>query len=432
MHRPPGHPGNPPGQLQTPDHADGRRSSDRGEFTLVAIAECGAGTTGEVGLDHRRNVRSTLNGTLGDARHRGALRRRVCDVTDREQVRRSGNRQVVGHLDASSPVGRCAEQRCQRGGGVAGTPDDGAGRDRSVAGLYLELVEAGDLHPEAHVDTESTELGDRFGRQRLGIGRQHPVETFEQDHLRGAGVDPAELVAQCAEGDLGDGARHLDTGGSAADHDEGEVRLALVVIVGAFGALECGQHAPSDLQGILDGLEARCESFPLGIAEIRVRRPGCEHEVVEGHLASVVEPHDLRLAVDVDDLAEYDVDVQLLGHDRADRLGDVGRSEAGSGDLVEQRLEEMVVAAVDQRQPNVGVCQPSRRSDPTEAATDDHHVRSSATRHVSRHDGPPGGPTRRRSATPRSRGHPSVGRRSRTRSCRRDRVRDARPARSRS
>ena len=48
------------------------------------------------------------------------------------------------------------------------------------------------------------------------------------------------------------------------------------------------------------------------------------------------------------DLAHEHGDIALLAQDVAQRRGDRRRREAGGGDLVQQRLEQVMVAAIDQ------------------------------------------------------------------------------------
>ena len=56
--------------------------------------------------------------------------------------------------------------------------------------------------------------------------------------------------------------------------------------------------------------------------------------------------------VDRDDIGEEDARVRLAAEDRADRIRDVAGRETRRRDLVEERLEEMVIAPVDDRQPD--------------------------------------------------------------------------------
>ncbi len=57
--------------------------------------------------------------------------------------------------------------------------------------------------------------------------------------------------------DLGERSGHLDPGRPAADHDERQQRCPLRRIALPLGVLEREQHAPPDLEGILQGLQAR-------------------------------------------------------------------------------------------------------------------------------------------------------------------------------
>ena len=76
--------------------------------------------------------------------------------------------------------------------------------------------------------------------------------------------------------------------------------------------------------------------------------------------------------VDLDRLAEEDGDVRPLPEDGAQRLGDLTRLEGAGRDLVEERLEEMVVAPVDERHLDLRrVSELAGRIQPAEATADD-------------------------------------------------------------
>ena len=59
---------------------------------------------------------------------------------------------------------------------------------------------------------------------------------------------------------------------------------------------------------------------------------------------------------------------------RADRRRDVAGVQRRGGDLVEQRLEEVVVAAVDERDAHGRARSARAAAEPAEAAADDHDV----------------------------------------------------------
>ena len=66
-----------------------------------------------------------------------------------------------------------------------------------------------------------------------------------------------------------------------------------------------------------------------------------------------------------------DVDGVVLGEDRPQWAGDVGRGELGRGDLVQEGLELVVVVAVEQRDVDVVLGELLGAPDPGEPAADD-------------------------------------------------------------
>ncbi len=85
--------------------------------------------------------------------------------------------------------------------------------------------------------------------------------------------------------------------------------------------------------------------------------------------------HRPGLEVDAGRLTEEDTDVVLSPEDRADRGRDVGRREDGGRHLVEERLERMVVPAVDERDPTRGVPEPAHDAQTSEPRSHDHDPR---------------------------------------------------------
>ena len=73
-------------------------------------------------------------------------------------------------------------------------------------------------------------------------------------------------------------------------------------------------------------------------------------------------------------VGEQHRDVLLVAQHPPDRRGDVARRQRRRRDLVQQRLEEMVVVAVDQRDADRRARERPRRVEAAEAAADDHDV----------------------------------------------------------
>ena len=163
------------------------------------------------------------------------------------------------------------------------------------------------------------------------------------------GVDPAEVGLQRAVDEIGEGSGQLDAGRTAADDGDGHQAGALGLVGGEFGVFEIGQDRAADVLGIGEGFEAEAVRRPLVVAEIPGPRAGGEQQVVEGIAGAGTPGGGLRGGVDAGDLIHQHGDVFRLGEDLADRAGDVRRGQRGGGDLIEQRLEEVVVRPVHQR-----------------------------------------------------------------------------------
>ena len=87
------------------------------------------------------------------------------------------------------------------------------------------------------------------------------------------------------------------------------------------------------------------DRFPLVMTEIGVPRAGRDDQIVVGN-APLPDQHIARLGINGGHAAEQDGGVALAPQDAADRLRDVRRREARRRDLIEQRLEQMVVAPI--------------------------------------------------------------------------------------
>ena len=139
----------------------------------------------------------------------------------------------------------------------------------------------------------------------------------------------------------------LDAGRPATDQHERHPLASPLRIGFPFRGLERDEDPPPDLDGVLEGLQALGVLRPVVVPEVRVVGAGRHDERVVADRPAV---RDLDLAlvdIDADGLAEDDRGVALPRQHGAQRLGDVPRGEGAGRDLVEHRLEEVEVAAVD-------------------------------------------------------------------------------------
>ena len=173
---------------------------------------------------------------------------------------------------------------------------------------------------------------------------------------------------------FGDGAGEFDAGRAGADDDEGQKRRAPRRIALALGALEGDQNAPPQRGGVLQRLQAGRERLPFVMAEISVARAGGEHQRVVGQRVAVIEQHALVCRIDAAHGGEQGRDLGAVAQQIADRPGDLRGRQRRGRDLIEQRLEQMMVAAVDQRDRDRRAGKPIGRFQSAEAGADDHHV----------------------------------------------------------
>ena len=81
-----------------------------------------------------------------------------------------------------------------------------------------------------------------------------------------------------------------------------------------------------------------------------------------------------RVEVEVGDLSQQDADVAGALEDRAQGIGDLTRRERPGRDLVRERLKEMEVAAIDERDLDRRTPQPRHRLQAAETSADDDNV----------------------------------------------------------
>ena len=178
-------------------------------------------------------------------------------------------------------------------------------------------------------------------------------------------------------GQLGDLPGHFDTGGAGSDDGERQQLLAALRIIGPFGLLEGAQNPSAELQGIVDGLHAGREFGEVVVAEVRLAGAGCDDQAVKRGFVAVAEQlrdHALVGQVDVGDVAEQHLDVALVAQHDAGRWGDFALRDDPGGDLIEQRLEQVMGGPGDQLDVDVGPLELLCRIESAEARSDDHHL----------------------------------------------------------
>ncbi len=203
---------------------------------------------------------------------------------------------------------------------------------------------------------------------------QHARPGLDQQHARLARIDVAEFVGQRVARDLRQRAREFHAGRPAADHREGEAGIALgVESVVASARSKASRMRRRIDEGVVQVLEPGREALPFIVAEVGMRGAAGDQQIVVVD-AAAVQVNAPRGGIDARDLAHEHGDIALLAQDVAQRRGDRRRRQARGRDLVQQRLEQVMVAAIDQRDFHRRACQLPHRPQSAESATDDHDL----------------------------------------------------------
>ena len=193
------------------------------------------------------------------------------------------------------------------------------------------------------------------------------------------GVDGTKIAREGVPADFPDGTCEFNTGGASAHDDEGEQGLLSIMIGLGFGFLERFEHAAPDLDGLLHGLQARSICLPRFVAEIGVADAAGKDEIIVGVAALVGENSALG---EIDRRCSFSANggSGVPREEAADRCSDFRRAENSHGNLVEQGLEEVVIALIQERDFHVAFPgqSPGGAQASKPAAHDDHfrHSRS--------------------------------------------------------
>src|SRR5580698_7403854 len=149
----------------------------------------------------------------------------------------------------------------------------------------------------------------------------------------------------------------------------------LAGVVAPFGKFEGQQNATADFDRVLDSLQAGGESFPFVVAEIGVAGSGGDNEGIVRNCLSFIFRYGLHHAafeVEARHLSHEHFDVFVAVQDGADRSGNLAGRETGGGYLIEQRLEGVMIFAVDHGDAYGRAGQRLGRAEAAEAGAHDH------------------------------------------------------------
>ena len=251
------------------------------------------------------------------------------------------------------PIGQClAEAR----GAHSGRPQHRARFDHllGAVGHFQSRplrVDVGHQRAGEHFHAQLFQRAFRSGGQIGRITGQHLRGTFGQHDAGAAGVDVAKFVLQRVLGQFADGARQLHPGRAAAHHHEGHQPRLLGGVLAELRRLEGAEDALTHLQGVLHRLQPGCILAPRIVAEIAVLDAGGSKQDVIADFRAAVEDDLARHRIQIHCGALHHAHIGAAAQHMADGRGDVAGRQLASGDLVEQWLEQVIVALVDHGDP---------------------------------------------------------------------------------
>ena len=240
----------------------------------------------------------------------------------------------------------------------AGRPQRGVGVDARRAAVRRDDVDAkgvdaDDASAHAQLDAESLELLGRRSESwspNVAKGSLAPVEQQHPDRRR---IEVAELAGGSARASSRTCPASSTPVGPAPTMTIVSHRSRSTVSDGHLGHLERAEDAPTQLQRVVDGLHARRVPGELVVTEVRLGHAGGDDQAVVRQLESWrsagLEAWTIRASRSKPvTSASTTSDVAETPHDVTHRRRDLTRRQHAGRHLVQQRLEEMVVAAIDQ------------------------------------------------------------------------------------
>ncbi len=190
-------------------------------------------------------------------------------------------------------------------------------------------------------------------------GRQRRVPAVEQQDPGLAGVDPPELATQRVGGELPDLAGQLDPRRPRTDQRERQPALSLDRVARCLRHLEGAEQLPADEQGVGQRLHAGRVLGELVVAEVGLSDAGGHDQVVVGEVdacrlrgAPRARSGSSASTTVTSPAMQSTLPVPL--HQVTQRDRDLTFGQDAGGDLVEQRLEEVVRGPIDDGHVDMG------------------------------------------------------------------------------
>ena len=336
-------------KLQRADFQNGFGPSDRGHLPFIHEMKRLARFALQISQNRSREVSPLLHRDGSSTwQWLSRLMRESSLISGDEYIRstrytevRFNNRPALG---VAFQAGRPRESRSFHTRG----PNYRACTDALAAHLNSVRVDCGDTPRGSHFNAQPLKIPHRLRGLRFRKGRKDPWAGFDEEHPCRFGINGPEVSGQREPAHLADGPRQFDACRPAANDHEGQLLPPLIRIGRTLCVLKCSQHTATDFGRLFESLESGSKLLPVVVAEIRVRGAASENEIVEGK-RSDIRRNEFSMEVDGGDLPQQHANIRILRKHGSNRSGYLCRTESGHRYLVQKRLEQVMIALIDQR-----------------------------------------------------------------------------------
>ena len=357
-----------PGEPQPADQRDRAPPADRRERALVAVAERRrAAPPRRARTDVRRRVRAHLDRGRRDAGDRLPVLLERGEVADHEDL--AAARAPSGRGSTRTRPARSSgapRERRERRGRDARPPTPRSGRrcarspiaDAAARRRRSRARRSRPRTPSASSCASPSPRAPGYVGSTRGPASTRMTRAVRGSMRRKSRASVWRAISANVAG-------HLDAGRPAADDHEREPLAARPRRRSSRSAAsKATQHAPADLERVLEGLQPRRVRLPLVAARStsgspRPRRRGSRRRARRRRGGRASRPASIAVTS-----ASSTRALRLAAQDAPDRRGDLGGRQPGGRHLVEQRLEQVVVRAVDQRHVDGRPREAARRGEP--------------------------------------------------------------------
>ena len=294
-------------------------------------------------------------------------------IANDEDVTKTSYSEIGFDKNASRLIGFHAQSLAQRRRRDTRRPQDNIAVDPFVTYPDTARIDICHKAVKSNLDSGGFELDPCAVGQIAGKCAKHAVGAFEKQNLCLSRVNCHEIFRQCLPSDAGDRTRKLNAGRAAADNDKIQLPLIAVKIGVAFGILERKQNPPSDLDRVLDCFQPGSLSLPIVVPKISMTGPGSDDQIVVCDLGTVGQRDAIVFLIKPSNITQNDLDILEFMQDTSDRLCDLAGRKHRRRDLIKQRLKNVVIFAIDQRDLNRPVSKLFGRRQPAKTAADNHY-----------------------------------------------------------